>query len=103
MTPGTWYHLVITFGDGHLRFYVNGSGPGISPRPAPSSKNGQWICVSGQDIPTASYGLTPSDPNYVGDGGYLSGSLDEVRIYKTVLVSAQISAIYSLEKPFCCL
>ncbi len=99
MTPGTWYHLVITFGDGHLRFYVNGALTRDITQAGTIIKNGAVDLCFGQDIPTASYGLTPSDPNYVGDGGYLSGSLDEVRIYKTVLSPAQISAIYSLEKP----
>jgi hypothetical protein len=99
MTPGTWYHLVITFGDGHLRFYVNGALTRDIAQAGTIIKNGAVDLCFGQDIPTASYGLTPSDPNYVGDGGYLSGSLDEVRIYKTVLSPAQISAIYSLEKP----
>jgi cytochrome c biogenesis protein CcdA len=99
MTPGTWYHLVITFGDGHLRFYVNGALTRDITQTGTIIKNGAVDLCFGQDIPTASYGLTPSDPNYVGDGGYLSGSLDEVRIYKTVLSPAQISAIYSLEKP----
>lgn len=99
ITPGTWYHLVVTFGDGHLRFYVNGTLTKDIVQAGTLIKNGAVAFCFGQDIPTDSYGLTPSDPNYVGDGGYLSGSLDEIRIYKAVLSSSQINAIYTLEKP----
>jgi hypothetical protein len=99
MAPGTWYHLVVTFGDGHLRFYVNGALTRDIVQVGTLIKNGAVDLCLGQDIPTASYGLTPSDPNYVGDGGYLSGALDEVRMYKSVLTANQISAIYTLEKP----
>lgn len=99
IAPGTWYHLVVTFGDGHLRFYVNGTMTRDIVQAGTIIKNGSVDFCFGQDIPTNSYGLTPSDPNYVGDGGYLSGSLDEIRMYKAVLSPSQISAIYSLEKP----
>ncbi|HQQ96568.1 MAG TPA: hypothetical protein PLX35_04860 [Cyclobacteriaceae bacterium] len=99
ITPGTWYHLVVTFGDGHLRFYVNGTQTRDIIQAGTFIKNGAVGLCFGQDIPTDSYGLTPSDPNFVGDGGFLSGALDEVRIYKTVLSPTQISAIYTLEKP----
>jgi hypothetical protein len=32
-------------------------------------------------------------------GGYLHGSLDEVRIYKVALTATQVTSIYDLEKP----
>lgn len=99
ISPGTWYHLVVTFGDGHLRFYVNGTLTRDIIQAGTIIKNGAVDLCIGQDIPTASYGVFPTSPNYVADGGYLIGSLDELRIYKAVLSSTQISAIYSLEKP----
>jgi hypothetical protein len=47
--------------------------------------------VFGQDLPTSANG-----PDY---GGYFHGTLDEIRIYKSVLTQAQVTSIYNLEKP----
>lgn len=100
LSQGVWRHIVVTFGEGHMMFYVNGnlvkdwvhSGTVIKQIPAVN-------LVFGQDLPTNRYSLVPSDPAYVNNGGYYIGYLDEVRIYKSVLTPAQVTSIYQLEKP----
>jgi hypothetical protein len=95
-----WRHIVVTFGDGHLKFYINGrlakdwvhAGTVIQQSPGVS-------LVFGQDLPTSAYSTTPADPNYVNLGGYYIGYLDEIRLYKSVLTATQVSSIYQLESP----
>lgn len=99
---GEWHNYVVTFGGGHEIFYIDGvlvhdwdNTPGtISTLASPVN------LVFGQDLPTSVYVTGPdSDPNYVNYGGYYIGTLDEVRLYKSVLTAAQVTAIYNLEKP----
>ncbi len=100
ISQGVWRHFVVTFGDGHMKFYVNGNlvkdavhaGTVITQSPPVN-------LVIGQDLPTNLYSLVPGDPNYINNGGYFIGYLDEVRLYKSVLTAAQVTSIYQLEKP----
>ena len=100
LSQGVWRHIVVTFGDGHMKFYVNGTlvkdavhaGTIIKQSPAVN-------LVIGQDLPTSSYSSAPVDPNYVNNGGFFKGYLDEIRIYKSVLTATQVTSIYQLEKP----
>jgi Concanavalin A-like lectin/glucanases superfamily len=101
-SQGTWWHIVVTFGGGKMMFYVNGimveewvnTGTVISLSGAPVN------LTIGQDLPTGKYVSAPeSDPFYVNWGGYFVGTLDEVRIYKSVLTASQVTSIYNLEKP----
>lgn len=99
LSQGVWRHIVVTFGDGHMKFYINGTlvkdavhaGTVITQSPPVN-------LVIGQDLPSTSYSLVPG-PNYINDGGYFIGYLDELRIYKSVLTAAQVTSIYQLEKP----
>ncbi len=107
-----WHHLITTFGGGKLRFYIDGelakewdktgSGASISGKP--------YNLVFGQDFPTDKYSAgdganfdVVGSPDYhvipLAWGGYYHGSLDEIRIYKTVLTSGQVTSIYNNEKP----
>src|SRR5258707_13381775 len=87
LTQGTWWHVVVTFGGGHMIFYVNGvqtkdwlhDGNVISLAGTPVN------LVIGQDLPTGIYSTDSASPYYVNYGGYYVGTLDEVRIYKSVL------------------
>jgi hypothetical protein len=100
LPQGTWYHLTVTFGSGHLKFYVNGTlSNDVAQTGTILQQSAPMNLVFGQDLPTTSYSLLPSSPFYVLDGGYFIGALDEIRIYKSVLTEAQVSSIYSLEKP----
>jgi hypothetical protein len=101
-----WYHLVATHTAGKMKFYINGvmvkewSDVPNAARTLATPYN----LVLGCDFPTDQYAAT--DANYDKDlkipvawGGYLNGTLDEVRIYKVALTDAQVTSIYDLEKP----
>ena len=103
---GAWYHLAATYTAGTMAFYVNG----ILVKTWTDTPNGAaalatpYNLVLGCDFPTDKYAAT--DANFDNDkripaawGGYLHGTLDEVRIYKTALSAAQVTSIYDLEKP----
>ncbi len=100
IAQGNWVHLVVTFGRGHMTFYVNGvqdydlAIPGNIIQLSPGTN-----LVFGQDLPSSLYSYNAADPHYVSDGGFLSGALDEIRIYKSILTADQITSIYNLEKP----
>ena len=97
-----WHHYVVTFGGGHEVFYVDGflvndwtNVPGKIVSLAANPVN----LVIGQDLPTAKYSTSSSSPYYVNYGAYFIGALDEVRVYKSILSSSQVTSIYNLEKP----
>ncbi len=101
VTQGQWWHIVVTFGGGHMVFYLNGvmvkdwnNTPGTGILPVASVN-----LVLGQDLPTTGYSLNMADPNFLDWGGYYKGSMDEVRIYKSILTAAQVTSIYDAEKP----
>ena len=55
--------------------------------------------VFGQDLPSTGYSLSEADPNYLNWGGFYIGTMDEVRMYKSVLTASQVTSIYEVEKP----
>lgn len=98
----TWYHVAVTVGNGSMTFYINGTESQVwedVPGTLVSSPND---LVFGRD----SDEYAADDSNYDVDqiiplpwGGYFHGTMDEVRIYSTVLTAAQVQSIYNLEKP----
>jgi hypothetical protein len=108
-----WYHLAVTLGGGNETFYINGiqvyqwttamksdlAGAIVNLNNKTSVKFSPVDLVIGQDLATAQYTNDSNSPFYVNYGGYFIGALDEVRIYKTALSAAQITAIYNQEKP----
>lgn len=103
-----WYHLAVTFSAGTMKFFINGvlvKTWNDVPKPALSPTTTPYNLVLGCDFPTDKYATTPDGYNSPGKpipvqwGGYLNGSLDEVRMYKVAITDAQVSAIYELEKP----
>lgn len=99
----TWYHIAVTFGNGNTKFYINGT------------LVQTWTETTGTLLPVQSgndlvFGIDSSeyatdDTNYetdkiipIGWGGYFEGSLDEIRIYKSVLSDSQVQVIYQTEK-----
>ncbi len=98
-----WYFLAVTVGDGNMTFYINGIQT-MTYADVP----GNMAKVSGNDlvIGQGSDVYAATADNYDNDkiiplawGGYFQGSLDELRIYNTVLSSTQIASIYNVEKP----
>jgi hypothetical protein len=98
----TWYHIAVTFGGGEMAFYVNGVNTVTH-----TELTGDLVAVSDHDlvfgVSSSQYAAT--DSNYDTDkiipaawGGYYHGSLDEIRMYSTVLSASQIKSIYDLEK-----
>jgi|JI8StandDraft_1071087.scaffolds.fasta_scaffold00035_37 hypothetical protein len=108
-----WYHLAVTYTAGSMKFYINGilipAGTWTNTPNAAAALPTPYNLVLGCDFPTDKYAATPANFDVVGHadyhkipaewGGYLHGSLDEVRIYKSVLSPTQVTSIYELEKP----
>ncbi len=109
-----WHHLVMTYTAGSMVFYIDGISVKTwtdTPLAAASISGKPYNLVLGQDFPTDKYSLDANGTNFdtIGHadyhviplawGGYLHGSLDEVRIYKSVLTPAQVTSIYTIEKP----
>jgi hypothetical protein len=108
-----WHHVVATFGDGKMLFYVDGELIKTwedTPNPAKSIADNPYNLVIGQDFPSDKYSLgdgtgfdVVGDPNYhvipLAWGGHFKGSLDELRIYNVVLTESQVGSLYDREKP----
>jgi hypothetical protein len=106
-----WLQYAVTFTSGSMAFYINGqptytwttsseTGTLELLNGAADTPTGPVDLVFGQDLPTSVYTTaSTSDPYYESYGGYFIGSLDDIRIYNTVLTPAQILSIYNLEKP----
>ncbi|HYG40453.1 MAG TPA: LamG-like jellyroll fold domain-containing protein [Cytophagales bacterium] len=102
-----WHHIAVTFGGGETVFYIDGTAVKAwadTPGEALSISGNPFNLVFGQDFPTDKYAAT--DANYENDkliplawGGYFHGSMDEIRIYKSVLSGTQITSLYNQEKP----
>jgi hypothetical protein len=108
LTQNTWYHLVVTFTAGEMVFYINGTKDSkvqdATPEAAVSIAGDPYNLVFGEDFPADQYAATTA--NFDTDhkiplewGSYLHGSLDEIRIYKSVLTPTQVTSIYNAEKP----
>ncbi len=99
----TWYHVVVTFGNGNMVFYINGTETQLwDNTPGTAVNVPGFDLVFGRDADV----YAEDDSNYGEDliiplpwGGYFHGAMDDVRIYNTILTSAQVSSIYELEKP----
>lgn len=98
----TWYHLTVTIGEGNMTFYINGTATKVW-----DDTPGTIKVVTGHDlvfgVGSSKYAATTDD--YDTDkiipaawGGFFRGSMDEVRIYKTVLSASQVQSIYDTEK-----
>ena len=107
LTQGIWYNAVVTFGGGHEVFYLNGvlvydwgALPAeLLPGNIVSLAAKPVNLTFGQDLPTGKYSTDSASPYYVNYGGYFSGTMDEIRIYKSALTASQVTSIYNLEKP----
>ena len=100
-----WYHLVVTFGNDEMSFYINGVH--IITH---TDVSGAVTTTSGHDlvfgVDSSQYAATDVNYNAGTDftipgawGSYLHGALDEVRIYNTVLTASQVTALNNAEKP----
>jgi Concanavalin A-like lectin/glucanases superfamily len=107
LNTNQWYHLVVSTGGGEMVFYINGT-----ETRRWTDTPGDLATVTDHDlaIGVGSSRYADTDVNY-GDvnhadyhvipeawGGYFRGSLDELRIYNTVLTGPQVKSIYDDEK-----
>lgn len=98
-----WYNIAVAVGDGHTIFYINGvmvkdwdNTPGTL-----KTVSGQSLAIG---VDASVYAETEAEGTANNQifkewGGYFRGSLDDIRIYKTVLSAAQVKSIYDVEKP----
>ena len=90
LVDSTWYHLAVSFGDGHMKFYIDG----VLVKDWDNVPNTSILDISGdpvnltfgQDLPTDVY---DADHN-VDWGGFFKGKMDEIRIYNRVLTDAEV-------------
>lgn len=97
---GEWYHVAVTFTDGEMAFYFDGTQVKLWDNTPGTlvTLDSPMNLVFGQDLPTGVYTGPDGDYN-VEWGGFFKGVMDDVRMYNTALTSAQIQSIYDLEKP----
>jgi hypothetical protein len=96
-----WYHLTVTFGAGHMIFYIDGAmvkdWDNVSDAAVVNISAEPVDLVFGQDLPNGVY--ADDGTHNVAWGGYFKGKLDDIRLYNRVLSSQEVSSIYNLEKP----
>jgi len=101
VATNTWTHLAVSYTDGAMKFYVNGelkktwtNTPGAAltlPSPVDLS--------IGNEMPKQYYNLTDnSNPAYFWGASYFIGSMDDIRMYNSVLTDGEVNSIYVIEK-----
>jgi len=98
-----WTHVVTTYVDGTLKFYVNGmlakawtdTKGTIKPIPEPVN-----LCI-GQQLPKDVYNrISASQPadyyTYYGPA-FFKGQIDDIRFYNRALTEAEVTSIYTIE------
>ena len=96
-----WYHLTVTWGPGHMIFYIDGvmvkDWDNVPVATITNISADPVDLVFGQDLPNGIY--VDDDVHNVAWGGYFKGKLDDIRLYNRVLAGTEVSSIYNLEKP----
>ncbi|MFI5157973.1 MAG: LamG domain-containing protein [Sphingobacteriales bacterium] len=96
-----WSHLAVSYTNGAAKFYINGVltktvTEAGNPVPLASPVN----LSIGNEMPKTAYNFTDSSsPQYFYGASYFIGSLDDIRLYNTVLTDAQVHSIYTMESP----
>lgn len=104
VADATWTHVVTSYVDGTMKFYINGAlvktWTGITgalkatPKPIP--------LAIGQQLPNSIYdSAAPSGEaadyfKFYG-AGFFIGSMDDIRIYNRALTDAEVNSIYTIE------
>lgn len=103
LVENEWYHLTVTFGGGHMIFYINGEmvkdWDNVPDAAIVNISSEPVNLTMGQDLPTAIYSDDDTSPYFVEWGGYFKGKLDDMRFYNRVLSGTEVTSIYNLEKP----
>ncbi len=96
-----WNQISVTYDDssGTIIIYYNGSSVGTNTPTNFSPLN--WSGVSKMVFGTLQFQTNPSLTSATGNqpwASYLTGKMDQVRVYNEVLTKEQLSALYNLEK-----
>nr|NQU92516.1 LamG domain-containing protein [Bacteroidota bacterium] len=98
LVENTWYHLVVSFGAEHMKFYIDGAlvqdWPDLTGGGIINLSSTPVNLVFGLEMPLSTY-----DPPPTWDGAYFKGKMDDIRLYNRVLSDNEVSSIYNLEKP----
>ena len=101
LVENQWYHITVTFGGGHMIFYINGvmvkDWDDVTDAAILNISSDPVNLTIGQDLPTDLY--ANDDIHNVEWGGYFKGKLDDIRLYNRVLSGSEVTSIYNLEKP----
>jgi hypothetical protein len=89
MTIGTWYHIAVTYSGTQALIYVNGVQEGSWTYTIATAASGGQLFIGGAGTVAVGTGGVTDGNNHV-----LTGLVDELTIYSTVLTAAQIQGIY---------
>lgn len=96
-SASTWSHIAFTYTGTNVTFYVNGQG--ASTNHANGNIYGSnYGANSGLYVGVSGYWVN-ADPGNVANCGYLTGKLDELRIYSRALNSAEVQQTYQYRGP----
>ena len=94
---GAWTHLVVSWGAGHMKFYIDGvmemDWTDVPDAGIVDISSESVNLVFGLEMPLSTY------DNPTWDGCYFKGKMDDIRLYNRVLSDTEVTAIYNLEKP----
>lgn len=80
-TPNEWHHIAVTFGEGKIRFYIDGEPAGVDTTTVKP-------CVNKGPLSIGRYVASDASPRF-----QLKGSLDDLRIYSTALTHEEIQQL----------
>jgi hypothetical protein len=83
--PGTWYHVVYTYGRTHSRLYINGDLISSLPSKGSFGKNSEDLFIGKKDNSQYPY--------------WFKGIIDEIRIYKRALSGQEVFDLYQVQNP----
>jgi hypothetical protein len=99
INPEVWTHVVVTYADSLMNFYVNGelvkawtNCPG-----SPVAVDNINLSI-GSDLPTSVYTTIDGDQYFVNWGGFWKGDIDDIRFYNIAITASQVQSIYTFEK-----
>ena len=100
-----WSHVVSSYVDGTMKFYINGVLVQTWTNVAGSMKaipQAVPLCI-GQQLANGIYNSTPTGAGMAADyyqfysEAYFKGQMDDIRIYNRVLTDAEVTSIYTIE------
>jgi hypothetical protein len=97
----TWTQILVTYDDttGTITVYYDGASAGSNTPTGFTPLD--WSAAAKMTFGTMQFQTTPSLTSATGAqdwAGYVTGVLDQCRVYNEVLTASQVSALYNLEK-----